>query len=120
MKTRIRGWMGAVLVMGILFSELPARAESRDILRDGFLGAGVGAIAAEASGGDAGTGALVGAGTHVIGGALLDYLSAPSQPQQPVYYAPQGSMPASGPVKKHVIRKFDGNGKIVSEEEFWE
>src|ERR1041384_8288217 len=66
---------------------------NKKILKQGLLGAGVGAISAEASGGKAGTGALVGAGTNVIGGALLDTLTSSPQPQrQPVQYvqaAPQ-------------------------------
>ena len=38
-------------------------------------------------GGKAGQGALIGAGTNVIGGALLDTLMSPPQQQpQPVYY----------------------------------
>ena len=63
---------------------------NKKILKQGLLGAGTGAIASGASGGDAGKGALIGAGTNIIGGALLDTLTAPSQPQQqPAYYPPQ-------------------------------
>ena len=70
---------------------------NKKILKQGLLGAGVGAISASASGGKAGKGALIGAGTNVIGGALLDSLmgggSSQQQqaPPQPVYYqqAPQ-------------------------------
>ena len=47
---------------------------NRQIIRSGLMGAAVGAISAEASGGKAGTGALVGAGTNVIGGSLLEIL----------------------------------------------
>lgn len=50
---------------------------TRNILKQGLLGAGTGAIASGASGGNAGTGALIGAGTGVIGGALLDAITAP-------------------------------------------
>ncbi len=95
------------------------------ILRQGLLGAGVGAISAEASGGKAGTGALVGAGTNVIGGALIDTLFTPQQSSAPSYsYASAPSYrtqaaPAPGTVK-HVIRKFDASGKVISEEEFWQ
>ncbi len=62
--------------------------DTRNILKQGLLGAGVGAISSGASGGNAGTGALIGAGTGVIGGALLDAITAPpassrrGQPQQ--------------------------------------
>ena len=111
---------------------------NKKILKQGLLGAGVGAISAEASGGKAGTGALVGAGTNVIGGALLDTLMSPSQPQQPqpvyvqqapVYqqqgYQQQGpsysnQQPSGSQPKKKIIRKYDSDGKVVSEEEVWE
>jgi gas vesicle protein len=69
---------------------------TRNVLKQGLLGAGTGAIASGASGGNAGTGALIGAGTGVIGGALLDAITAPSSsssssrrrssPQQAQYY----------------------------------
>jgi len=61
---------------------------NKKVLKQGLLGAATGAIAAEASGGKAGTGALVGAGTNVIGGALLDTLTQPA-PQQRAYGQPQ-------------------------------
>jgi hypothetical protein len=104
----------------------PQEDPNKKILKQGLLGAGTGAIAASASGGKAGTGALIGAGTNVIGGALLDTLTGPSQPQasQPVYYAPppqyanQGA-PAQQP-QKRIIRKFDKEGHVVSEEEVWQ
>ncbi len=54
----------------------PQEDPNRRILRQGLLGAGVGAIAAGASGGKVGQGALIGAGTNVIGGALLDVLTS--------------------------------------------
>ena len=116
---------------------------SNKILKEGLLGAGVGAISASASGGKAGKGALIGAGANVIGGALLDTLTTPSQPQPPqvVYvqqappqqyqqvppqsleqnqgYANQGSSTTTQP-KKKIIRKYDSDGHIVSEEEIWE
>ncbi len=69
---------------------------NKKILKQGLLGAGVGAISAEASGGKAGTGALVGAGTNVIGGALLDTLTAPSpqaRPAQQVQYVQAAPAP---------------------------
>ena len=108
---------------------------NRNILRNGLLGAGTGAIAASASGGKAGKGALIGAGTNVIGGALLDTLM-PSQPkpqpvqyvqappqyvQAPPQYAPAPvEQPQAAAPKKHVIRKYDADGHIVSEEEVYE
>jgi len=104
------------------------------------LGAGTGAIASSASGGNAGKGALIGAGTNVIGGALLDTLTGPSQPvpqPQTVYYqkAPQQQYQQYPPqqqsyanqgnvsntqLKKKIIRKYDSDGHVVSEEEIWE
>lgn len=55
------------------------------ILREALLGAGTGAIAAEASGGKPGKGALIGAGTNVIGSALLSLLTESSGKS---HYAP--------------------------------
>jgi hypothetical protein len=111
----------------------PAEDPNKKILKSGLLGAGTGAIAASASGGKAGTGALIGAGTNVIGGALLDTLTTPSQPQyaqpQPVYYqqAPppqyyqqQGGYQQQSAPKKKIIRKYDSEGNVVSEEEVYE
>ena len=89
---------GFTIVAGTIFLASPAfavEAGSYDILRNGLMGAAVGAISSEVSGGKAGTGALVGAGTQVIGKALFDVLlPAPSQNsavysnQTPVYYQP--------------------------------
>src|SRR3989338_7115356 len=61
--------------------------QNKEILKNGLVGAGVGALAAGTSGGSAGKGALIGAGTNVIGNALVDTLTTPSQPQvQQVQY----------------------------------
>ena len=110
----------------------PQQNANQNIIKQGLLGAGVGAISASASGGKAGKGALIGAGTNVIGGALLDTLMSPRQPQsQPVYaqqqpvYANQGyvsspSASSTSQPKKKIIRKYDNDGKVVSEEEVWE
>jgi len=94
-----------LLMIGLSLAGTASMAQGQDysgnedpnkkILKQGLLGAGVGAISAEASGGKAGTGALVGAGTNVIGGALLDTLMSPSQPQpqaQQVQYVQQAPM----------------------------
>ena len=96
----------------------PQEDPNKKIIKSGLLGAGVGAISASASGGSAGKGALIGAGTNVIGGALLDSLMSPSQPQpQPVYYqqAPQYQQTTTSQPKKKIIRKYDSDGNVVSE-----
>ncbi len=113
---------------------------NKKIIKSGLLGAGVGAISASASGGNAGKGALIGAGTNVIGGALLDSLFSPpppqqqqvqyvqAPPQQTQYVQDQGyqsgnqgnlSKSPSQP-KKHIYRKYDKDGNVISEEEVWE
>lgn len=102
---------------------------NKKILKQGLLGAGTGAIAASSSGGKAGKGALIGAGTNILGGILLDTLSQPSQPQQQqrqqqYYYQPQAQSPAAYPAQqqptRRVIRKYDAEGNIISEEEVYE
>lgn len=86
---------------------------NKKVLKGAVVGAGTGAIAAEASGGKAGKGALIGAGTNVIGTAVLDSLtSSPTPAPQPVYVSKQ-------PQKK-IIRHYNADGKVVSEEEVWE
>lgn len=130
----------------------PQQSGTSQVLKQGLLGAGTGAIASGMSGGDAGKGALIGAGTNIIGGALLDAISQPAQPkrvyrrapqqppqqyQQPYQqqYQPQYQQPqqvvqpqnievkeestGSGEGRKKVIKKYDANGKLVSEEEIY-
>ncbi|MFH0764118.1 MAG: glycine zipper family protein [Candidatus Omnitrophota bacterium] len=120
------------------YEEPPQESGTQKVLKQGLLGAGTGAIASGASGGNAGTGALIGAGTGVIGGALLDAITQPSQPKrvyrrpapraQPVPMAQSTVLPAqnvqvseelAGPEggRKKVIKKYDAAGKLVSEEE---
>ncbi len=90
---------------------------SKKVITQGVLGAATGAIAAEASGGKAGTGALVGAGTNVLGGALLDMLTAPSSQPQPVQYAPYVQQwNQENPNRDRIVRKYDNAGNIISEE----
>ena len=62
--------------------------QNKEILKQAVVGAGVGAVASGASGGSAGKGALIGAGTNVIGNALVDTLTT-SQPQPQVQYVQQ-------------------------------
>jgi hypothetical protein len=55
-----------------------AASSSSDLLRQGLLGAGSGAVGGAASGAkgkDVWKGALAGAGVNIIGGALLDSMS---------------------------------------------
>ena len=99
---------------------------NKKVLKQGLVGAGTGAIAAEASGGKAGKGALIGAGTNVIGSAVLDTLTAspapaPSSYRTPVVPAAQQAeyQNASAP-KKHITRKYDSKGNIIEENEVWE
>ncbi|MDD5681573.1 MAG: glycine zipper family protein [Candidatus Omnitrophica bacterium] len=118
------------------YYEEPAQESStQKVLKQGLLGAGTGAIAAGASGGNAGQGALIGAGTGVIGGALLDAISQPSQPKRVYRRTPraapktqstvtpaqnvQVSEESAGPEggRKKIIKKYDASGKLVSEEE---
>lgn len=78
MKTGKIGKAFVVSLTGLSFWGAQAYADDNavEIIRQSLLGAGVGAISAEVSGGKAGTGALVGAGSNVIGGALIQLLSA--------------------------------------------
>lgn len=72
---------------------------AQKVLKEGIVGAGVGAIAAGASGGKAGKGALIGAGANIAGGVIMDALSGPSTPApqqvqpQPVYQQPAYQQP---------------------------
>jgi len=55
-----------------------AAKTSSDLLKEGLLGAGAGAVgglASGAKGGDVWKGALAGAGVNIVGGALLDSIS---------------------------------------------
>ena len=67
----------AAMVLTSSFS-YAARNRSSDILKQGLLGAGsgaVGGLASGAKGGDVWKGALAGAGVNIVGGALLDSIS---------------------------------------------
>ena len=92
---------------------------NKKIIKQGLLGAATGAIAAEASGGKAGKGALIGAGTNIIGGALLDVLTAPQPQPQHAQYAPFVTQwNQQNPNNNRIVRKFDSNGNVISEETF--
>ena len=125
--------------------EPPQESGTSKVLKQGLLGAGTGAIASGMSGGSAGKGALIGAGTGVIGGALLDMMTQPSQPRRVYRRAPARQRPqqaarvqqpqasarvqqpgddepeaaGTGTSHKKVVRKYDDNGKVVSEEEIY-
>jgi len=67
----------AVFLLSCAFPAWAAKSSS-DLLREGLLGAGAGAIGGAASGAkgrDVWKGALAGAGVNIIGGALLDSIS---------------------------------------------
>lgn len=119
------------------YEEPPQESGTQKVLKQGLLGAGTGALASGMSGGNAGKGALIGAGTNVIGGALLDAITTPSQPRRVYRRPPPQPMPqprqqiyttpataeddttgAPG-TRKKIIRKYDDNGKVVSEEEIY-
>ena len=67
--------------LGLIAPVCFADEASNKVLKEGLLGAATGAVAAGASGGKAGKGALIGAGVNVVGGALLDTVTSPSSPQ---------------------------------------
>jgi len=131
--------------------EPPQESSTSKVLKQGLVGAGTGALASGMSGGNAGKGALIGAGTSIIGNALLDAITQPPQqrrkvyrripPQQqypPQYQQQQQQYPAqyqqqpqpqnvqvqeeavgSGEGRKKIVKKYDDNGKLVSEEEIY-
>jgi hypothetical protein len=76
------------------YEEPPQQSSTSNIIKQGLLGAGTGAIAAGASGGKAGQGALIGAGTGILGSALLDAMSQPSQPRRVYRRAPRQQAPS--------------------------
>jgi len=78
----MKGIMTVFLVLAfcMYFGALNAEcaSSSSDVLKQGLLGAGAGAVGGAASGakgGDLWKGALAGAGVNVVGGALLDSIS---------------------------------------------
>ena len=81
-----------------------------EVIKGGLVGAGTGAIAAGVSGGNAGQGALIGAGTTVIGNALLDSITKSSSQRKGRRYRRYKK-----PQNK-IIRHYDENGNLVSEE----
>jgi len=67
-----------IFVLASSLSYAARRKSSGDLLKEGLLGAGAGAVgglASGAAGGDVWKGALAGAGVNIVGGALLDSIS---------------------------------------------
>lgn len=92
----MRKQLGVVIVAVLALTAPRAWADdeaAKKILKDGILGAGVGAVSAGASGGKAGKGALIGAGTNVVGGAVIDLLTGSGQPKEPAYPQPAPTYP---------------------------
>ena len=74
-----------VLTVSFVVPCFAQRSSSANILRAGLLGAGAGALGGVASGArgeDVWKGALAGAGTNIIGGALLDSISGETVQQE--------------------------------------
>lgn len=98
----------------------PQEDPNKRIIKQGLLGAATGALSAEMSGGKAGKGALIGAGTNVIGGALLDTLfSSPSPSYSAPYSHSSYGYPSNTAPKKKIVRHYDAQGRVTSEEEYW-
>lgn len=96
--------IAAGLVLGALLAgKAFASEEDLRIVREGLLGAGVGATSSYASGGKGGQGALIGAGTQVIGNALIGILteSPNSRNSQPVYYQQPATSNYQQPRRHH-------------------
>jgi hypothetical protein len=91
------------------YYEEPREDATTKVLKDGLVGAGTGAIAAGVSGGKAGEGALIGAGTGIIGNALLDSITRPKSERRGRTYR------RAAPRRK-IIRKYDENGNLIYEE----
>lgn len=71
--------LALTLVVSGVTTGFAQRNSSVDILRSGLLGAGAGAIGGAASGADTNDlwiGALTGAGVNIVGGSLLDLITA--------------------------------------------
>jgi hypothetical protein len=75
MKSKIMILFVVFTLILVISNDAFARNSSSDLLKQGLLGAGAGAAGSAMSGGNAGTGALVGAGVNVLGGALLDSIT---------------------------------------------
>jgi hypothetical protein len=135
MTVYIRGWAVIVMVLAVVIFVASTTVfcdeeDTRNILKQGLVGAGAGALAAGASGGDAGKGALIGAGTNVIGNALLDTITQPAEQRRgkvyrrvprrkPATTTQEENISGDAGTRKKIIRKYDESGKVVSEEEVY-
>jgi hypothetical protein len=95
MKRGIRSLVAVSLLSQVWASSVLAQDMAADLLRQGLLGAGSGALASSVSGGKSDKlwlSALTGAGVNIIGGQLLDFITGPKNAEpayQTVYTAPQ-------------------------------
>jgi hypothetical protein len=90
--------------------------QAQNVIRGGLGGAITGAIASGVSGGKAGKGALVGAGVGAVAGLLQNILGAPApQPTQQYVQSTPQDYPSSQ--SRRLIRHYDKDGRLVSEEE---
>ncbi len=74
----VAGMIIITLLLAVPVTDCFAQRSSSDLLKQGLLGAGAGAVGGAASGAkgrDVWKGALAGAGVNIIGGALLDSMS---------------------------------------------
>ncbi|MFH1753892.1 MAG: hypothetical protein ABH875_06885 [Candidatus Omnitrophota bacterium] len=82
------------------------------VLKSGLVGAGTGALAAGVTGGKAGEGALIGAGTGIIGSILLDVItgnSAQRRGNEEDYY------PADDPDDYYYETREDPSAKVLKD-----
>ncbi len=97
----------------------PREDPTKKVIKDGLVGAGTGAVSAGVSGGKAGQGALIGAGTNVIGNALLDSITQPQQQRRGRTYRRRDPVVQGAPQQQprtKTIRKYDENGNLIYEE----
>lgn len=91
--------------------------QAQSAVRGGLLGAVTGALSAGASGGKAGKGALVGAGVGAATGLLQYLFNAPAPQAQPAGGAYVIQERPQHPSGRRIIRHYDKDGHLISEEE---
>lgn len=75
-----------IILAFLLFPPIPYlfATDAQSLLKNAVIGAGSGAAASGFSGGDAGKGALIGAGANIAGNVVMDALTGqPAQAPQP-------------------------------------